>query len=268
MQLTVFDRIEKKIAQSIMLKPKYLRLKRGVLSICFDDFPHSAWAVAGPVLAHYGVHATYFASGGLCNQINNGIQQFTDSDLQEISLSGHELGCHTFDHVSALKVPLEIFKRSIQRNRKFFIERLESAKIESFAFPYNHVTIGSKLLVARRFKLGRGAGNKLNDRWFDLSEMSAINLSLTSSTIPTMGKVPLFDLPYLIDQAAMHRKWLVVYTHDVGDNPSEHGSRTRDFEKLIIQAKSAGLDIKPVREVLSYPMDLRPCITTGQSQSA
>lgn len=268
MRLNVFDRINNRMAQSIMLKPKRLHLLQGTLSICFDDFPQNAWTVAGPILADHNVRATYFVSGGLCNQINGGLRQFTDNDLQEVWASAHEIGCHTYDHVSALKTPLRIFSNSISRNATFLAERLGIKRIESFAFPYNHVTLRSKFLIARQFKFARGVGNKLNDKWLDLSEMLSINLSLSSIGGGSHNSVRPIDLCKLIEQAAQGKKWLIVYTHDVSDKPSEHGTKTHDFETMILHAKQVGLDIKPIRDVIGSPMDKSPSFSSDQAWSA
>jgi len=250
MQLSLFERLKRKLGHSVMLKPRFLRLEQGALSICFDDFPQSAWSIAGPILADHGVHATYFVSGGLCNEVCQGIKQFTDRDLQEVWSAGHEIGCHTYDHVNALKVSTRAFKESIDKNTKFFQERLGNVTIDNFAFPYNAATLQTKLLVGRRFNSGRGIGDRLIRGWSDFSELTSFNLSLLYSTRASQTTTR-NELPLLMERAVKERKWLVVYTHDISDHPTEHGNRTRDFEDLILQAKQAGLAIKPIRDVIA-----------------
>lgn len=226
-------------------------LDRGVLSICFDDFPRTAWTVGGSVLAQYEARATYFASGAFCNQTYLGMEQFTDRDLMEVREAGHEVGCHTYDHFSALEVTTREFKNSIEKNKRFLSERLGCELIESFAFPYNHVSLQSKIAVASQFRTARGVGTSLNFNWIDLSEVAGINLSLTEAGGYSAGQPGFQDIAKLIAQAAQHQKWLVVYTHDVSDNPTEHGCLTRGLENLLIRAKQAGLAIRPVKEVIA-----------------
>lgn len=250
MQLTIRERVKRKLGHSVMIKPQRVRLDQGTLSICFDDFPQSAWTVAGPILAEHGVHATYFVSGSMCGQIIGGLKYFTERDLQEVWASGHEIGCHTFDHFNALKVPVHAFAESIERNRVFFSERLEGVQVENFAFPYNAATIGTKLLVARMYKLARGIGDKLNSGLADFSELASFNLSLVFPIPGFAQNGPAYDLPLLVEKAAQERKWLVVYTHDISDDPTEHGNRARDLEELIVRSKNAGLAIKSLREVV------------------
>jgi peptidoglycan/xylan/chitin deacetylase (PgdA/CDA1 family) len=250
-QLDDYQRLRKLIGHKIFVKPKFMQLDCGVLSICFDDFPRSAWKVAGPLLAEHNARATYFASGAYCGQTYMGIEQFRETDLFEIREAGHEIGCHTYDHSSAIKVSLGEFKKSIQRNRRFLLERLKGEPVESFAFPYNHVSLRSKIAVACQFRTARAVGSGVNTKWIDLSELAGVNLSLTEAGGYAAEQPGFLDIKKLIAQTAQQRKWLVVYTHDVGDRPSEHGCRVRGLENLLIHARQNGLAIKPIKEVIA-----------------
>nr|WP_246389280.1 polysaccharide deacetylase family protein [Microvirga mediterraneensis] len=241
--------MNRKIGHKFFIKPRFLRLDCGVLSICFDDFPRTAWTIGGAILAQYGVHATYFASGAFCDKTYMGMEQFTETDLLEAQEAGHEIGCHTYDHYSALEVSTGEFERSIEKNREFLCERLNGEAPDSFAFPYNHVSLQSKLAVARQFKTARGVGTGVNLNWIDLSEVAGVNLSLTQAAGYSPNKPGFLDINELIEQAALQRKWLVVYTHDLADTPSMHGCRTHGLEELLIKAKQAGLAVKTLREV-------------------
>ncbi len=250
MQLDAYEKLNKFVGHKFFIKPKFMKLECGVLSICFDDFPRSAWKIAGPLLAQYDARATYFVSGALCGRNHMGIELFTEKDLLEAQESGHEIGCHTYDHYSALKVAVGDFERSIQRNRRFLHERLNGEPIESFAFPYNHVSLLSKIAVARQFRTARGVGSGVNSNWIDLSEVAGVNLSLTEAGGYSADQPGFLDMDRLIAQTAQQRKWLVVYTHDVSETPSEHGCRLRGLESLLIQAKQNGLVVKPIRDVI------------------
>jgi peptidoglycan/xylan/chitin deacetylase (PgdA/CDA1 family) len=250
-QLDARQRLRNLVGHKLFVKPKFLQHDCGVLSICFDDFPRSAWKVAGPLLAEHDASATYFVSGAYCGQTYMGIEQFKETDLFEIQQAGHEIGCHTFDHYSALKVPIVEFERSIQKNRQFLQERLKGEPVESFAFPYNHVSLRSKIAVARHFRAARAVGVGVNPSWIDLSEIAGVNLSLTEVGGYAADRSGLLDINKLIAQAAQQRKWLVVYTHDVSDRPSEHGCTVRGLESLLIQARQNGLAIKSIKEVIA-----------------
>lgn len=235
------DRLRFKIGHTVPVKPARLRLKRGALSLTFDDFPRSAWKEAGPVLAHHGVQATYLPSGGLCSSRYLDLDQFTPNDLEEVANAGHEVGSHGFDHTSVLKQSFLDFSTSISKNYAFLQSILPGIKIDSFAYPYGNVTLSSKIKVASSFKTGRGLGRQYNAGWIDLSQIEAVGLE--------KHQRGLHDFPALIENAALNGGWLIVYTHDVGSNPSDWGCTTEEIDNLIKKAKQAGLDILPLNRV-------------------
>ncbi|MBM6584148.1 polysaccharide deacetylase family protein [Microvirga sp. BT689] len=249
MHLTTIERFRKRTAHMIAVKPQIVRLERGVLTICFDDFPKNAWSIGGAVLSDHGVRASYFVSGSLCNTRADGIEYFDERDLQDVWSAKNEVGCHTFDHVSALKVSAQGYQNSILKNAKYLKNVLGCENIRSFAYPYNHTSVFAKIFTRRQFQLARGVGTRANGKFTDLSELSAINLSRSSiAAFPMKGRC-FHDIGYLVDRAATQKEWLIVYTHDVSDKPSEHGCRSAGLNELIIRAKSAGLDIKPMKDV-------------------
>ena len=71
-----------------------------MVSFTFDDFPQSALHIGGSILKSYGVCGTYYAAMGLMDQINGLGRQFSAADLAILLQDGHELGSHTFDHLS------------------------------------------------------------------------------------------------------------------------------------------------------------------------
>lgn len=235
------DQIRFKVGHRTPVKPLSLQLKRGTLSLTFDDFPRSAWKEAGPVLAYHGVQATYFPSGGLCSSRYLDLDQFTPRDLEEVANAGHEVGSHGFDHTSVLRQSVRDFSTSISKNSAFLQGILPSVKIDSFAYPYGNVTLSSKLRVASSFRIGRGLGKQYNSGLIDLSQMEAVGLEKRQRG--------LHDFPSLIENAALNCGWLIIYTHDVGSNPSDWGCTTDEIDSLIENAKQAGLDVLPLNKV-------------------
>ena len=235
------DRARFKLGHLAPVKPSRLRLGNGALSITFDDFPGSAWTEAGPVLAQHKVHATYFPSGGLCSTNYLGVDQFTPRYLEEVAEAGHEIGSHAFDHVSVLGQSPTAFAASLSRNVDFLKGILPGRKVESFAYPFGHVSLSAKLKVASEFRAGRGLGRAVNRGWVDLSQVEAVGLEKRQRR--------LHDLPALIEKAAQSRGWLVVYTHDVSHAPSDWGCTPEEIDDLVRHARQSGLDILPFGQV-------------------
>lgn len=213
---------------------------RGILSLSFDDFPASAWTEAAPVLAEHGIKATYYVAGGLSGGTNIGKPQFEVEHLQAAYAAGHEVGCHTFDHVSALRLSPEDLTGQLARNAAWVAERLDGHVMTSFAWPFGDVALKAKPVIDQRFQLGRGVRDGVNVQRADRVNLQAIGLE--------SRRLPHYDLEGLVARAADASGWLIAYGHDVESAPTPYGCTPEDLDRLIRLAKTAGLEILPVGE--------------------
>jgi peptidoglycan/xylan/chitin deacetylase (PgdA/CDA1 family) len=95
------------------------RLDRPVASIVFDDFAQNAWTVGGRILEAAGARGTYFVAGSYCGREADGVRYFGPDDLVAAHGSGHEIGCHTFDHRTVSGRPASEIETSLERNQDF-----------------------------------------------------------------------------------------------------------------------------------------------------
>jgi peptidoglycan/xylan/chitin deacetylase (PgdA/CDA1 family) len=51
-----------------------------------------------------------------------------------------------------------------------------------------------------------------------------------------------------LDKAKARKAWLILYTHDVADEPSQWGCTTSALERLIDRAVAEGFDVVTVAE--------------------
>lgn len=211
---------------------------RGVLSLSFDDFPKSAWELAGPILKDQGVHATYYVAGGLCDGTNIGKVQFSERDLQEAHAAGHEIGCHTFSHVSALRLDKAGLAAELDRNAAWVAERLDGHRMTHFAYPFGDVSVSAKAVTGARFKHARSVRDGVNHGPSDRNNLLAIGLETR--------RLPHYDLKALMAQTAETGGWLIAYGHDVEPDPTPYGCTEQDLVRVITLARQAGLDILPV----------------------
>jgi peptidoglycan/xylan/chitin deacetylase (PgdA/CDA1 family) len=217
--------------------------ERGVFSLSFDDIPETAWTEAGPILAEHGVKATYYVCGGLESGENLGLPQFTTAHLQALFEAGHEVGCHTFNHLSALRATPGAYAADLDRNAYWVAERLDGHVMTTFAWPYGDVSLTAKAVAAERFKLARGVRDGVNTGRADRAATQAIGLE--------SRRLPGYDLEALMAKAASERGWLIAYGHDVMDGPTPYGCTPDDLDRVIRLAKAAGLDILPVGQALA-----------------
>jgi peptidoglycan/xylan/chitin deacetylase (PgdA/CDA1 family) len=247
---TFAERVRLKLAHHIPLGRTPMALERGALSITFDDFPQSAWRVGGKVLAEHSVRASYYVCGGLMGRVYRDLPHFDVEDLKEVHAAGHEIGCHTFDHLSVLREPAARIDASLMRNRDFIATHLPDCRLRTFAYPFGEVSLSGKRRLARRFEACRGIVPRLNGPAAELTLLAAVPMEERQRDN--------FDVARLIAEAAAERRWLIVFTHDVSERPSPYGCRPEELGRLVVAAKNAGLMIAPVATVLEVALAASP----------
>lgn len=225
------------IVGRIPVAPARLAPGPATLSLCFDDFPRSAWQVAGPLLAALGVQASYYVSGGLLGQSPDGLPLCTEEDVVAAFAAGHEIGCHTHMHCNARQTPIEAFVASLTRNDAFLRARLPGWSARSFAYPYGRTTLAARRAVAARFGFGRSTLRGLNGARLDRTMLRSVGLERCR------GRV---DVEAMIDEAARKGAWLILYTHDVVEQPSPFGCSPDELDRVLRRALAAGMAVRPV----------------------
>ena len=232
------DKMRRRAGRYLDVRAEMIQPARGVLSLSFDDIPASAWLEAGPILAEHGVKATYYVCGGLSGGRNLDLPQFETEHLQALHEAGHEVGCHTYEHVSTLTLSPAELDASLARNAAWVSERLDDYQMLSFAYPFGDCALGAKPVIDRRFLCGRGVRDGINAGRVDRNLLQAVGLE--------SRRLPGYDLEQMVADTAASRGWLIAYGHDVSDAPTPYGCRPEDIDRLIRLARAADLDIQPV----------------------
>src|SRR5208282_2286799 len=116
--------VQKRIAQPLSRKLAAQVSPSPMVSFTFDDFPRSALTVAGAMLEENGLRGTYYAAMGLMGKRTSVGEIFNAADLRALVETGHELACHTFDHLSCRKVGGSQMQKNCDRNRRAMAEAL------------------------------------------------------------------------------------------------------------------------------------------------
>lgn len=237
------DQMRRRAARYLDVDAVAIAPAGGVFSLSFDDIPASAWTEAGPILAQHGVKATYYVCGGLADGVNMDRQQFSVAHLQALHTAGHEVGCHTFGHTSALRMDAEALRLSLDTNAAWVAERLDGYRMKTFAWPFGDASLRAKRTVRGRFELARGVRDGINVGREDRALIKSIGLE--------SRRLPGYDLEALMAETAQTKGWLTAYGHDVSDRPTDYGCTPDDLDRVLRLAKVAGLDILPVGEAWS-----------------
>ena len=232
------DQMRRRAARYLDVDAVEIAPARGVFSLSFDDFPASAWTEARPILAEHGVRATYYVCGGLAGGVNMDRPQFEVEHLQALHAAGHEIGCHTFGHTSALRMDGTALRLSLDANAAWVAERLDGYRMPTFAWPFGDATLGAKRVVRGRFDLARGVRDGVNAGREDRALIKSIGLE--------SRRLPGYDLEALMSGAAEQHGWLTAYGHDVSDRPTDYGCTPADLDRVLRLARAAGLEIRPL----------------------
>ena len=228
------------------------RLRAPIATITFDDFPRSAWTVGGRILDSYGVRGTYFVSAAFSPQrlrqkpaagITPAVTYYELDDLAAAYERGHEIGCHSFDHIRAPQLKKADLKESVARNAEFVKSCLGDVIMTSFAFPQGAANIRVKRLLSKHFAVCRGTWPGINAGLFDLALLKAVALDTNFDRR--------FRLSELIQKAKASKAWIVFFTHDVDDKPSTWGCTPRQFHSIVSELVDNGIEILPLKSALA-----------------
>lgn len=212
-----------------------------LISFSFDDAPRTAFDVGGSILQANNARATYFMSLGLLDtQTDAGLIAGCDR-LERAVQSGHELGCHTFDHLDAWHTSTGSFIASVDANRKALKAFLPGISFPAFAYPKSGAKLGVKAELERRFVCCRAGGQSNNTGVVDLNLLNACFLD-------RRAQVDIQFIRALIERNAQSCGWLIFAAHDISESGSRFACSTAFFREVVRYAAESGADLIPVGE--------------------
>ncbi len=232
--------VNTRATRSVSFAARPMKLSAPLVSFTFDDFPRSAWSVGGPIMAAADVRASYYVSGGFEGRTRDGVEHFRRDDLAALHEAGHEVGCHTFDHLRLTTASRADADATIARNDAFVRETLGDVAMTSFAYPYGDVTIPTKRYIGAKFPIARGIWDRVNTGRADMNQLRSVGMERKSFD----G----VDFDAHIAETVASKGWLIFYSHDVDENPTEYGCTPKQLEGMIARVTAAGVEILPVKD--------------------
>jgi peptidoglycan/xylan/chitin deacetylase (PgdA/CDA1 family) len=212
------------------------------VSFTFDDFPRSAYTEGGRILAEHGARGTYFTSCRLLGQPSPSGRIASRDDLPKLLQDGHELGCHTFEHLDGTRSAPAAFERSIAANRASLAETVPDADLPAvFAYPLDGPVLSVKKAVGQHFAGCRGGGQTCNGRVIDLNLLKAYFFDWKNrDDVDGLRKV--------LAETVAARGWLIFATHDVAAAPSDYGCTPQFFSTAVRLAIESGAHVRPMMQ--------------------
>jgi peptidoglycan/xylan/chitin deacetylase (PgdA/CDA1 family) len=221
------------------------------VTFTFDDFPRSAFFAGGRILGGHGVRGTYFISLQRLGAPSVSGPIASRDDLKALLLDGHELGCHTFEHLDGCSSSVAAFERSIQANRSAFAEIVPGGHFSVFAYPFDGPVLRIKRAVSKHFVGCREGGQNCNAGVLDLNLLKGYFLDWRN-------RGDLGAVRCMIDRNTAARGWLIFATHDVAVNPSHYGCDPTFFAEVVRLAVASGARVVPMMQACKELRIARP----------
>lgn len=222
-----------------------------LVSFTFDDAPRSAFETGARVLERHGLRGTYYVSLGLLGQAGPSGQLGGLEELRAAVAAGHELGCHTHDHLDAWQVRPGEFLASVDANARALQRLLPGQRFETFAYPKSGAVATVKPALARRFLACRHGGQRGNAGRVDRDLLAACFLD-------RQQHADLSFIRHLLEDNARTHGWLIFATHDVAPDASPWGCTPAFLEAVVRHALRTGARVLPVREALRAAAQPQP----------
>jgi peptidoglycan/xylan/chitin deacetylase (PgdA/CDA1 family) len=216
------------------------RFERPVVSISFDDFPRSALDRGGRLLEAKGVAGTFYTALGLADSETAVGPVGRLAELAACVERGHEIACHTYDHLDCFAATGRQIDKSLAANQAVARD-LGLPPLRHFAYPFGRYGVTAKKIAMRHYASARGISWGVNRGDIDLGLLKSVAL------YAHFGQAR-WD-PYL---AALQSGggWLIFYTHDVATSPSPYGCTPEDLNFVLRRAGEIGATVLPVGAVV------------------
>jgi peptidoglycan/xylan/chitin deacetylase (PgdA/CDA1 family) len=209
---------------------------RGV-SFCFDDFPQTALRGA-EILESCGARGIFYTCFSLLGKESVSGKIAELPDVLALAQRGHEIGCHTYDHIDCSMTPALAVRDSCQTNRKMAAHN--GLALKHFSYPEGEMSLGAKRVLRKNYQTARSVLKGINQGGSDAHCLKAVPLYGLS-----LGSVQ--DIIHDVDQTG---GWLILYTHDVSDTPSAYGTTPETLHLAVKLCSDLNIPVLTIGEGL------------------
>jgi len=240
----IFNSALRRAARLYRSRPFVMRNTAPLVSFTFDDVPESAYTNGAAVLDSEGVRGTFYISGGTCDQVHPtlGWRHISRDQVRALNEGGHEIGCHTFSHPRVDQIDARALEDECARNRDLLRELCTGAEPTNFCYPFGRVSLPRKRQLERRFDSCRSVYKGINAGTVDLGLLKVIQLYDRTLTPDKLQGV--------LRENRDRNGWLIFYTHDVAERPTEIGCSPQVLRATVEAVKANGMPCLPIREAL------------------
>lgn len=219
-------------------------LKKGIVSVAFDDGWQSVNDEAAGLLAKYDIRTTQYIISNVADRAVKGYMDY--GAIRQLRHEGHEIGSHSLNHCNQTTLDAKTLANNAIASKQM-LEKEKLGPIKSFAYPLGEYNKKTQAVYEKDYPLIRTSDFGYNDRYFDASNIRSIAVLNTTSDN---------ELGSWLAHAKAHKAWLVLVYHKVGVAGSYNVTHAQ-LDKQLAAIKRSGLAVKPVSEAAH---DIRPDI--------
>lgn len=214
-----------------------------IVSFTFDDVPESAFVNGARILEQHGIRGTFYIAPGILGTQDEHWRVINREQVAELNQRGHEIGCHTYGHVRVQELAATEMADDIESSRAELREICGDIPLTNFAYPFGVVSLPSKLRLQAQFQSCRSIYSGINHTVVDLALLRSCELYDRT--------LDLCHLDTLLDETIARNGWLILYTHDVCEQPSWIGCSPTLMEKVVRAVQARGIECATIAQAMA-----------------
>lgn len=208
------------------------------VSFTFDDVPRTAVTNGLRALESCAPTTTFYVATSLCGQDSDDYGPLLDHDeLRALANQGHHIAAHSHSHRHLERGGESTLRDDCLENKRI-IEDLVDGPCEDFAYPYGEWTYASKSELGPVFRSHRSIEPGVNQGSVDLRLLKSESLEMKHFSLERVEQV--------VEKCATEGGWLIFFSHDVSDTPTEYGITTRALTDVARVVGSSGVPVADV----------------------
>jgi len=210
-------------------------LKRGVVSVTFDDGLASVGTDAVAILNKYQIRSTQYVMSEIAGQ--NAASYMSVETLKELKSAGHEIGSHSLTHCNQASLEGQILQDNALKSKEA-LEQQGLGPIRSFTYPFGRYDGTTQGIFSKNYQYIRTSDAGYNDRYFDETNIRAMSV-LDSTSEKTFAA--------WLDHARTNHLWMVLVYHRVNESGT-YNVTSEQLDRQLAAVAGSGLRILPLSE--------------------
>ena len=220
-------------------------IRKGAISITFDDGLQNQYTYAYPVLQAHGMVGTFYVITSFLSDFSNNSNYMNLAELHTIQNSGNEIGSHTVDH--KLLTTLTDNQINYECNVSQQTLRSNGFTANNFAYPEGATNTHIDSIISQYYRSARQAYPVYGSSYIMIFPITTF--SLPEYTVGQNGyNSDLANLKSIIDQISATNSYAIIVLHSVFPN-------TTTSSIMSVQDFSSFLDYVALKGVVTLTID-------------